>query len=840
MGTEQGNFALNGVPLADSGYDVIWIPKGSKAPGDKAWQKIDTGPEIARRWAANGKADANVGVRCAHTPAVDIDIYDKDFARHMLAWTLEHLGDAPTRVGTAPKVLLVYSTNTPFKKRQVLFTDPKGTKHKIEVLADGQQFVAYGIHPDTHKPYKWTSDRDLKSFEQYELTQITQEGIDALFEEAIRYAREIGWTSGNTPTRASGSGATGEDLLDMQMTGDFTPEELSEALQYVDPDAGYDRWLQVGQALHFQFEGGDDGLVLWDKWSERSINYDADEIEKKWETFSTTRPRGVTAKSIIHWGKEGREASEKQRFEDIVARINACESVSELTGKLAKQLGKEVDTPAMLDMVSEKIRARLVKLGEKVRIDTIRKTMKQATQKSGKDKKLPAWCRHFVYVAQDDRFYDTYNHVWASERTFNARFNRLLGRDDADDSNSATRFALDILCLPVVTGSIYRPFAETIVEEDGIEYVNTYSDAGVPTIPSLMDEDEEAAIEIVHDHFKMLFPDERERNLLISFFANIVQNPERRCRWAPLIYGGYGAGKTTCFEMMRMVLGSTNVMPVNAKQLNQQFTGWAEGHQLVVFEEVRLTGHNRYDVVEALKPIIANTTVDIRRMHTDTYATKNITAYLAFTNHQDALPIQDGDRRYLVMTASLVHKKQIKAFKAKHPGYFNKLYKAIDDYSGAIRGWLMNWELHEEFDPNGDAPETASKDLMRESSHDEEYDDLEHLIEQAPQWDICEDLLCLKSLQAYASGGDHDIGDESHSIQLPIANRMKPVLRQLGFTEIGRARPGTAGRDGMGTTMQRYWSKTFVPSTKYTVQDYVRDRMLDEDGFVDELGLGDD
>ena len=27
----------------------------------------------------------------------------------------------------------------------------------IEVLGQGQQFIAYGIHPDTHKPFEWTT-----------------------------------------------------------------------------------------------------------------------------------------------------------------------------------------------------------------------------------------------------------------------------------------------------------------------------------------------------------------------------------------------------------------------------------------------------------------------------------------------------------------------------------------------------------------------------------------------------------------------------------------------------------------------------------------------------------
>ncbi|MBF0171498.1 MAG: hypothetical protein HQK87_10510, partial [Nitrospinae bacterium] len=42
--------------------------------------------------------------------------------------------------------MLVYRTATPFK----------GIKaHPLEVLCQGQQFVAYAIHPETGQPYQW-------------------------------------------------------------------------------------------------------------------------------------------------------------------------------------------------------------------------------------------------------------------------------------------------------------------------------------------------------------------------------------------------------------------------------------------------------------------------------------------------------------------------------------------------------------------------------------------------------------------------------------------------------------------------------------------------------------
>ena len=47
---------------------------------------------------------------------------------------------------------------TPFKKISATFKAPDDVVHKVEVLADGQQFVAEGIHEETQQPYRWTDN----------------------------------------------------------------------------------------------------------------------------------------------------------------------------------------------------------------------------------------------------------------------------------------------------------------------------------------------------------------------------------------------------------------------------------------------------------------------------------------------------------------------------------------------------------------------------------------------------------------------------------------------------------------------------------------------------------
>src|SRR6202034_1236774 len=60
------------------------------------------------------------------------------------------------RVGKAPKVSALYKAAADVRKAmtpEIFFND--GSKAAVECLSDGQQFVAYGLHPSTGKPYRW-------------------------------------------------------------------------------------------------------------------------------------------------------------------------------------------------------------------------------------------------------------------------------------------------------------------------------------------------------------------------------------------------------------------------------------------------------------------------------------------------------------------------------------------------------------------------------------------------------------------------------------------------------------------------------------------------------------
>ena len=120
-------------------------------------------------------ATHNLGILCGgnhNIVAIDVDVTDEPSAVAIEEQLIDQLGEAPKRVGKAPKFLYVYRENKARKKKTVTVAGGE-----IEVLAEGQQFVASGIHPETRQKYDWPGD-NLTDYRADELPLINDEDLE--------------------------------------------------------------------------------------------------------------------------------------------------------------------------------------------------------------------------------------------------------------------------------------------------------------------------------------------------------------------------------------------------------------------------------------------------------------------------------------------------------------------------------------------------------------------------------------------------------------------------------------------------------------------------------------
>lgn len=301
------SFKQRAVSLVENGYAIIPIEAGQKRPGFKKWQQYEASVDrVNSEWPKQG----NIGILTARTPAVDIDSLDEQMARDMERFVIDLLGEAPTRVGRAPKRMLVFRTNEPFRKRDSgFFADAQGVEHKLEVLGDGQQFVGYGIHPDTGKPYRWVTLEALHDLPADDLPLIDAASADAIVAEFVRLATERGWKKASEATTHHEH----DEFWFLRPKPDVSDDEVAEAVRaFPNPGRDYDLWVKVGAALHDHFRGSHEGLALWEEWAAQSPLYNETLTQSKWSSFGRYTGQPVTVGFLLAATRDTRKAKERE------------------------------------------------------------------------------------------------------------------------------------------------------------------------------------------------------------------------------------------------------------------------------------------------------------------------------------------------------------------------------------------------------------------------------------------------------------------------------------------------------------------------------------------------
>lgn len=791
--SQENTFTQRALSLVTNGYRVIPIKPGGKAPAADGWQKLHATEAMVRKWGANGFANASIGIITEETPAIDIDIYDAEIADRMEQWVLDNIAgatSAPRRVGRAPKRLLLFRAETTFRKQQAEYIDPQGQKHKLEVLGAGQQFVAYGIHPDTKRPFEWTTFDQPLDLTADELPVLTLDDARAAVAEFERLATELGWrrVSGSSHSALVTSSADDNALLSYKQPLNTNVEEIREALEYLSPDDGYDRWREVGMALHHQFNGDDEGLELWDAWSQASTAYDRNEIEEKWPSFSES-PDGrmpVTVATLFKYANDAKAVEQEEEFERVLNVVRTTTDQSKLFKEVAKEVAISISSEFQFDIAAKKMQERAKELtGVAPRIDTVRKTLQNARSKKAENKtSMPDWCENWVYIENGDRFFNLESKQELTERGFNAKFDReCISPDDralgvATPEAQASKKALNVYNIPTVYSTVYLPGFPRIVEVLGHARANTYSEMSIPVSKPVETTEEQRAIQLVEQHLRMTFPDERERALVLDYLCYNVQFPAEKIAWGILMVGAEGTGKTWFLKFMQMMLGPQNVSPLAASALHENFNGWAEGSKMRFIEEIRLHGSNRYEIIEKLKEPVGNEDIEIRRMNRDRYVIPNVTNYVAFTNYWDAMPIKKNNRRYLVVATQLQSDADVLAFNERYPDYFADLFEAIYEHAAVLRGWMMTRSLSRWFQPKKPAPDTAARRKMADMAEvSDEGDALSTILEKSSNPAVTNRILTVEALRAEA---------DNAGVLLPSGRALVALLTKAGFHSLGR------------------------------------------------------
>lgn len=174
------DFASYAHKLLDNGYSPLPIRPGTKIPIPRRWSEFGRRPPSERMlesWSTSYPG-AGIGIATGKIIGIDLDVLCPETAfrlRSIVHLTVGAGMDAPFRIGQSPKLLIPLRAPASIRSRH--YRDDEG--NGIDILASGAQFVAYGTHPGTKKPYEWFGE-SLVDVSLSSLPVVDEEKIDAL------------------------------------------------------------------------------------------------------------------------------------------------------------------------------------------------------------------------------------------------------------------------------------------------------------------------------------------------------------------------------------------------------------------------------------------------------------------------------------------------------------------------------------------------------------------------------------------------------------------------------------------------------------------------------------
>lgn len=337
-------------PLIEAGASLHWLVPFEKRPFDEKWTS-------APRLDLDGlkktyPADANIGVRLGEPSKIgdyyllllDIDVRKPECEASAWAEVLRMFPKArsyPSVIsgsGGASRHIYIL-TEKPFRKRNLAKSDgfemvwnerkQKDEKKRdwmIDLYGTGVQAVLPpSIHPDTGLPYVWERPLELDMLE-FDIGPIVPSSqIEALGARAAEAADT----------------SSDDDDLEMLFSGgplDLSDEEVERTLADLPSDwvDDYWMWVDVGMALHHQYEGSDKGFSLWCEWSSGYDRYTERACRDKWPTLAwKSRYKGdfpKTFRSMIQAANANRMAQdhdfEVDDFDSVPATVAGVDPYS--------------------------------------------------------------------------------------------------------------------------------------------------------------------------------------------------------------------------------------------------------------------------------------------------------------------------------------------------------------------------------------------------------------------------------------------------------------------------------------------------------------------------------
>ncbi len=730
------------IPITREEFQAL--PDGSVEGEEDEQFKIKNGPYVCAVSFKEGtthRCDENA----ERLTLTCLDIDDADQARDFF----EAPEEALEALYPWSAVVCITATHTPEKPRLRIVVD---TDAPLERHKDAVSHVAERL--GLPKDFKGVRESKVKS--QPWFFPVSFHGEEPI---AVLASRTNGktLTSADIPvckeeTDERTYAYNGDDFSELAFlpVQDLTVEDIREPLFKIDADVTYGTWTMIASALRHQFreeEAAQDAYLMFDEWSQQGSKYKGEsDTWAKWKSFKPDTVGKVprTIKSLFHFAQDAgwqpTKVAKKVKV-SIQKWISECTDSDILLSEGVKLIS---DLPFKLASTEDMLKTILIQRHKKLTGFTpsmkalsrdVSDARFRAKEAAAADDK-PKWMRPWCYISTQHVFRNVLTGEIMVPAAFNLTYSKFLMPTDGELAKTGrptilpVDLALNVQNLKVVGGVTYDPRQqgssplEPYFSHGGVEYLNEYR---ISTLPKLDPANAEKVGKYFKRHLRLLIREREYADLLLHFFAFIVQFPGEKIGWAPVIQSAQGGGKSILIGLMGAVMGEQNVTMVNPSTIKQTWNDWAFGKQLIGLEEMKVHGHARADIMNSLKDVMTNERVTVNRRNTDAKADLNLVNFIGFTNYPDALYLEADDRRYMFIRSQLDTKEKVRQL--TESGHFKPLVEIIHNGGGALRSYLLSIDIPDTFPRKGPAPDTIYRmDAVAESKNHLQCD-IEELIE---------------------------------------------------------------------------------------------------------------
>lgn len=498
------------------------------------------------------------------------------------------------------------------------------------------------------------------------------------------------------------------------------------------------------------------------------------------------------------------KADALMRVQELARGISGAMTLESLMDEWIPKC-REANIPnELLDFVCRPLSERLKLFGGTIPKPHLRLMIAGKQQERTELGDAPEWCHQHCYITKTDKFRNVITGEELSQRGFDARFSRLMPGEKGKRA-SAAEACLQQWGMVTVADSSYRPDQPMYFTYMGKDHVNLFSPSSLPEVPATYTLEGQQVCHAIWNHVvSMCGGREWIARKLMQWIAHNARFPGVKIRWSPLIQGVQGDGKSFLGVVIRASLGPRNVKITSVSSLMNSggFTDWAVGYAVNIIEEIHVERKNdQKGVYNAMKSFISDDFININakgRVSNDPII--NVTNHMANTNYMDALPIERGDRRWLVVCAPWNDAHAAARAKglsnaAELATHIGALAEAVRNHAGEVRKWLIEDFDLSGFDPNERAMDTEDKEMVMTTSASELEEIVMGVIQQGGT---------LVNEQEFSSGhlwalvklrGNFEISE------MPKTTAWTKILTNLGYVR------STPAVKRVGNEICRMWRK---------------------------------